>query len=86
LEWAILGDQVGPNGVDLAGYTINRIGFRLDALTFDSPGEDANGNGIWTDYTIQGAFLFEGTVSSRDVCMRNGWQRLRGPSGSTFAT
>jgi hypothetical protein len=83
-EPAILGDQVGPNGVDLAGYTINRIGFRLDALTFDSPGEDANGDGIWTDYAIQGAFLFEGTISSRDVCMHDGWQRLRGPSGSPF--
>jgi len=83
-ESAMLGDQVGPNGIDLAGYTINRIGFRLDALTFDSPGEDANGDGIWTDYTIRGVFLFEGTVSSRDACMRNGWQRLRGPSGSPF--
>jgi hypothetical protein len=84
VEWAILGDQVGPNGVDLAGYTINRIGFRLDALTFDSPGEDPNGDGIWTDFTIQGVFLFEGTISSRDACMHDGWQRLRGPGGSAF--
>jgi hypothetical protein len=84
LEWAMLGDQVGPNGFDLAGYTINRIGFRLDALSFDSPGEDFNGDGIWTDYTIEGAFLFEGTISSRDVCKHGGWQRLRGPGGAPF--
>ena len=84
LEWAMLGDQVGPNGFDLAGYTINRIGFRLGALSFDSPGEDFNGDGIWTDYTIEGAFLFEGTISSRDVCKHGGWQHLRGPGGLPF--
>jgi hypothetical protein len=53
----------GSGGVDLAGYTIERIGLRLDAISFESPGEDPNGDGIWTDSEFQGAFLFEGRIA-----------------------
>ena len=83
-EPQFFGGQVGPGGVDLAGYTIDRIGFRVDEITIDSPGRDPNGDGIWTDFSIRGAFLFEGTIASSEACMRGGWQSLRGPGGSSF--
>jgi hypothetical protein len=34
----------------------------LDALTFTSPGEDPNGDGAWTDYTVRYAVVAEGAV------------------------
>jgi hypothetical protein len=38
---------------DAAGFTITRLEVEVHALTFDSPGTDPNGNGIWTDYTYE---------------------------------
>jgi hypothetical protein len=84
-EAVLLGDQVGPSGVDLAGYTVERIGFRVDSVTFDSPGEDGNGDGIWTDFRLRGAFVFEGRIASMQACMAGGWQHLHGPEGSSFS-
>jgi hypothetical protein len=77
-------DQVGPSGVDLAGYTIDRIGFRVDAITIDSPGSDPNGDGIWTDFSLRGAFVFEGRIASVGACKNGGWRSLHGPGGSSF--
>ena len=70
----LLGGDVGPGGVDLAGYRITRIGFRVDALTVDSPGQDLGGDGIWTDVTLRGTWLFEGSVASKDACKNDGWK------------
>jgi hypothetical protein len=64
------GADVGPSGVDLSGYEIHRIGVRIDAVSFSSPGSDPNGDGNWTDFTVQGAFIFEGTV----ICTNDVWQ------------
>jgi hypothetical protein len=59
-----LGPDVGPNGIDLQGFRIDRIGLRIDTLTFTSPGRNPNGDGLWTDTTISGAFLFEGACAT----------------------
>jgi hypothetical protein len=78
------GTQVGPSGIDLAGYAIDKIGFRVDSISLASPGSDPNGDGIWTDFSISGAFLFEGRIASKEVCMNGGWQSLHGPGGAAF--
>jgi hypothetical protein len=83
-EPEFFGAQAGPNGIDLAGYAISRIGFRVDDVSLVSPGGDPNGNGIWTDWRIRGTFLFEGTLASKDVCKNGGWQRLHRPDGTSF--
>jgi hypothetical protein len=64
-EPGFFGGQVGPNGVDLGGFVIHRIGFRVDQASLVSPGSDAAGDGIWTDASVQGAFLFEGTCATQ---------------------
>jgi hypothetical protein len=77
-ELDLFDDQVGPSGVDLAGYRIDRIGLRVDSISFDSPG------GTFTTFTFSGAFLFEGRIASKDACKNGGWQSLHGPGGSSF--
>lgn len=83
-ERDFLDGQVGPSGVDLAGYTIDRIGLRADEVLLDSPGSDPNHNGIWTDFVFRGTFLFEGRIASADACKNGGWQSLHGPDGTSF--
>ena len=73
-EADFLGASVGPNGIDLQGYVIDRIGFRLDSLTLSTPGTDPNGNGQWTDFALSGAVLFEGRPFTREWCMKGGWR------------
>jgi hypothetical protein len=85
-EPQFFGAQVGPSGVDLAGYAIHRIGFRVDSISIESPGTDPNGDGNWTDFSLSGAFLFEGTIANSEACRNGGWQRLHGPGGSSFMT
>ena len=62
-EPQFFGNQVGPNGIDLAGFVIHRIGFRVDSVSIVSPGSDPSHNGVWTDASVAGAFLFEGTCA-----------------------
>jgi hypothetical protein len=83
-ESDFFGNQVGPSRVDLAGYTIDRIGFRVDEVNFDSPGANLNGDGIWTDISLRGALVFEGTIASKQSCMNGGWRSLHDPSGDGF--
>jgi hypothetical protein len=85
-ESLFFGNQVGPSGADLAGYSIHRVGLRVDALTMASPGADPNGDGSWTDMAIDGAFVFEGTIASPQACKNNGWQKLHRPGGVAFAS
>jgi hypothetical protein len=82
LEPTFLGAQVGPNGIDLAGYDIRQIGFRVDGLSLVSPGQDPNGDGIWTDISVEGVFLFAG--AGKDDCKGGGWMRLKRLDGSAF--
>jgi len=53
-------DPLGTGGVDLAGFRIDRIGYRLDQLLIESPGSDPNGDGNWTDMTVRATLLVEG--------------------------
>lgn len=43
------GDATGANGIDFAGYDINSISVTINTLTFDTPGSNPNGDGLWTD-------------------------------------
>jgi hypothetical protein len=57
------GPDVGPSGVDLASFVVRRVGYRVDAISFVSPGRDLAHDGIWTDASVDGAFLFVGTCA-----------------------
>jgi hypothetical protein len=51
------------NSVDFAGYNINSITFTLTEDTvFNIPGDDPNGDGNWTSFTISGEFAITGSV------------------------
>lgn len=76
-ERDFLDGQVGPSGVDLAGYTIDRIGLRADEVSL-------NYEGTFTDFVFRGTFLFKGRIASADVCKNGGWRSLHGPGGSSF--
>jgi hypothetical protein len=76
--------QAGLGGVDLLGYAIHRIGLRVEAVSIASPGTDPNGDGIWTDFTADVTFIFEGTIADTGACRKGGWQILHGPGGSSF--
>ena len=78
-EPSFFAGRTGLGGIDLAGYAIHSIGFRVDSVRIASPGEDPNGDGVWTDFGVTGAFVFKGTVASRVACRDGGWQSLRGP-------
>ena len=66
-ETTVLGSHVGPNGIDLRGFIIDRIGYRVDGATFVTPGSNPVGDGIWTDYSVQGAYIIEGTCATLPV-------------------
>jgi hypothetical protein len=83
-EATLFAGAAGPSGVDLAGYAIDRIGFRVDAISIDSPGENPNGNGIWTDARLSGTYLFEGHIAGPSACARGGWEHLHAAGGSGF--
>jgi hypothetical protein len=83
-ESDFFGSQVGPSGVDLYGYAIHRVGLRVDSASFDTPGSNPNGNGNWTDYALQGTFVFEGTIANPSACGNGGWRYLHGPDETPF--
>lgn len=45
---------------DLFGYTVDRIDRHL-TFSIESPGQDLNGDGVWTDFHIGGVYEFWGT-------------------------
>ena len=69
---------------DLHGWTLSRIGFHVDEAVIESPGQDLNRDGVWTDVHVRGAFLFEALLSSPSECMDGRWQELRRPDLSPF--
>ena len=40
-------------GPDLTGYQVQSFGLQINSATFQSPGQDPNHNGIWTDFSEQ---------------------------------
>jgi len=53
-------DAMGIQQVDFFGYDITRIGLTVHYLTFDTPGSNPNGDGIWTDYSYEVSTSFYG--------------------------
>jgi len=49
------------NGIDFAGYTIESFELTLDALSWETPGRNPNGDGKWTDYYARGTLTITGT-------------------------
>jgi hypothetical protein len=44
----------GNNGIDLRGFSVGRITLTIDSLSINSPGENPNGDGLWTDFAFYG--------------------------------
>jgi hypothetical protein len=74
------------SGSDLEGWSPSRIGFAVDTARIDSPGQDPNRNGIWTDVAVSGTFLFEALLFKPRDCMDEQWRTLRRPDLSPFQT
>ena len=55
-------DSSDPTRVDFSGYNINSMSFTLNRLTFDTPGQNVFGDGIFTDFDFAGSVAFDGTV------------------------
>jgi hypothetical protein len=55
-----LTDAAGIPQCDFYGYDITRIGLTVHDLTFDTPGSNPNGDGIWTDYSYEVSTSFYG--------------------------
>ncbi len=53
-----------PNGIDLEGWTIDSITQTIDALTINTPGDNWNGDGIWTDMTATMTVRIYGTAAA----------------------
>lgn len=75
-EAVFLGDQVGPNGVDLQGFTINRIGLLFDQID------------IWPTpsgscVNVHGVMVFT-QLATRDACKAGGWKYLERMDGTSF--
>jgi hypothetical protein len=72
-----LGDQVGPGRVDLQGFNITRIGFRLDEYTKTFDGE------LFVNH-VSGAFLFEADHVAQTLCKNGGWKTRYRSDGTAF--
>lgn len=44
--------KIGFDADDFAGYEIQSIALKLNSMTIVSPGSNPNGDGLWTDFTI----------------------------------
>ncbi len=60
--WLTLWNSMSMNGIDLQGFDISRIDMRVDSLVLTTPGRDWNGNGIWTDISLDAEFLIYAQV------------------------
>ena len=61
-SWSASGAVLGAGGgsdPDLSGYEIDHITQILTVMQ-ESPGLDLNGDGIWTDWSVQGVYEFYG--------------------------
>lgn len=82
-EASFFGGQTGPNGFDLEYFVVSRIGFEVGEATVESPGSNPNGDGIWTEVSFSGYFVFEGRLT-RDGCKDAFWQAATRADGSGF--
>lgn len=82
-ESAFFKGQAGPSGVDLAGYTLTRIGLQVTQAMATAVFDPASGLTQYS-FAFAGTYLFEGTISSPSACKNGGWKALHGPSGTTF--
>jgi sugar lactone lactonase YvrE len=55
-----IGLPPGNNGSDLAGFNIDHVSLRFDAIDIVSPGQNPRGDGIWTDCSFSAAFCVYG--------------------------
>ncbi|MDI6694215.1 MAG: hypothetical protein QME21_04135 [Anaerolineales bacterium] len=76
-EQKFFGSQVGPNGVDLGGFDIHRVGVTFKKVDlYDIPSG--------TCYNMRFAVLFT-QVATREACRYGGWRYLKRMDGSSFA-
>jgi len=54
------GGLSGTLDPDFAGFEIGSVTLVIDAVSFDSPGQDPNNDGIWTDYSFQARIVVVG--------------------------
>ena len=59
-ETSFAGGVLADQEPDFAGAEVTGISLVLDAISIDSPGRDPNGNGQWTDVTVQGQIVVLG--------------------------
>ena len=59
-ESTVYEDRVADSAPDLQGFSIERVTVEVDAVSFESPGTNPNGDGTWTDITILGRVVIEG--------------------------
>ncbi len=59
---------IDKSGPDLLGYQIQSFSLRIDRLTFESPGRNPNGDGIWTDWRGQVTLTIEASQIPEPSC------------------
>lgn len=59
MESDLYAGRPGP-GPDFSGLLINRVEFHVDTVIVDTPGDDPNGDGVWTNYTVVGSVVVLG--------------------------
>lgn len=74
LESQFFDNQVGPNGIDLSGFTIYRIGVRFNHIQICPSGLCAEANST---------LLFT-QEATKQACQNGYWQYLKRMDGSTF--
>ncbi len=59
-ESLVFGLLSGASGPDLAGYSITRLDLALSSFSIQSPGQNPNGDGVWTDFSFGGTLAVYG--------------------------
>ena len=60
LESYWLNKFIQTETVDFYGWQVTEISLTVNSLTFDTPGRNPNGDGIWTDYVYDVTFTIYG--------------------------
>lgn len=53
--------------VDFNGYNISSISLQIDNISFESPGEDTNRDGNWTQGRLNATLLIEGELAPNPI-------------------